>query len=650
MKNVSLKRLVLENWRAQNRTVDFSDKTIIRGTNGAGKSTITDAFFWLLTGVDTQNRTNYDLYDNTLDFTPENAIPAIVEGCIDVDGTEYTFKRCAKQKWYRPRGKSEYVKDKSDEYTYYIDGLAVSAKAYKDRVEALFGDTEKLKLMLNIRYYQLLDWKARRKHFSDMVGIITDDELKGDYSAIADLMAKYGNTESVKEMLRQKINPLKKAYDSFESEIKGMKAMLPSLEGIEEAKHKRDEIAKRIAEIESSILGLSEANKPLIEKREKQLADIRAKKQELADAEAEWSKEQFSKCKDIQQQIADVDATNAKITKENAQIENQRKSIQYQIEMAQHQAQFQLEELERLREENKAIKARVFDENQVCQSCGQPLPYDKITELKDAFYNKREADHKACVEKGVKTKESLERQNELIESLKKSLEELPQPKSLVSKDELLADLAFANENTIPFEESDMYGILNNQLKLMESQVIEIPKVDSEALLDEKKKLNDEMIELSPILAQENERERGEKRIEKTEAEQAETSVELAHLEGLFDKCVEREREWASIVRDRANKYLKYCKVEMTELSKGGELNDICSVTIDGVDVGVANTARQIVAGIDIAEAFQANAGLNLPVFIDNAEQICDCNIPDIKNQLILTYVDESYPTLNITHE
>ena len=156
MKKVTLKRLTLENWRAQNRTIDFAERTVIRGANGAGKSTVFDAFLWLLTGVDAQNRTNYDLYDNTKEFTPENAVPAVTEGVFDIDGTEYVFKRSAMQKWTRKRGTNVYEKAKSDEYTYYIDGLAVSAKTYNERIAAIFADIEKLKLMLNVKVMIML--------------------------------------------------------------------------------------------------------------------------------------------------------------------------------------------------------------------------------------------------------------------------------------------------------------------------------------------------------------------------------------------------------------------------------------------------------------------------------------------------------------
>ena len=652
MKKVTLKGLKLENFKGRTMSFNFSDgRTVIRGTNEAGKSTLTNAFFWLLMGVDAQDRTNYELYDTTLDFTPENAIPAVVEGVFDIDGTEYTFKRVAKQKWIRPRGKSEYIKDKSDEYTFYIDGLAVSANAYKERVEALIAPIDKLKLMLNVRYYQTLDWKKLRKHFSDMVGIINESELTGDYTSIISLLEKYGTVDAVKEKLRQEINPKKKAADSIEAEIKGMRSMLPTLDGVEEAEKSRDEKYARVAEIDKEILGLGEANKPYVEKRNAELKAIDGKKRELDKARIDWDNEQHAKVIELSDSINEIDLQNGKIRKEADRIESQRKSFKYQIEQAKQLAQFQSEELDRLRKENADIKARTFDENQVCESCGQPLPYDKVAEIREKFYAKREADHKACVEKGIKTKENLAKQNELIDNLQTSLSDLDAELNslhpIMSKDALLNDLEAAKANIVPFEQSDIYATLTKEIADMESNLTVVPEVDSAELVAEKKRLNDEITQLNGIIGKKAMHQIGVKSIADKENERVDVGVELARLEGLFDKCVEREREWASIVRDRANKHLHYSHVEMTELTKAGELVDVCTLTARKVGSGTQNNATQILIGVDLAQAFQTNAGLNLPIFIDNAEGIVDGNLPETNSQLVLLYVDERYPQLTI---
>lgn len=648
MKKATLKSLNIENFKGRTMSFDFSDgKTIIRGTNEAGKSTLTNAFFWLLMGVDSQDRTNYELYDTTLDFTPENAIPAVVEGVFDINGTEYSFKRVAKQKWVRPRGKSEYVKDKSDEYTFYIDGLAVSANVYKERVEALLAPIDKLKLMLNVRYYQTLDWKKLRKHFSDMVGIINEDELQGDYTSIKPLLEKYGSVDRVKEKLRQDINPKKKAVENIESEIKGMKSMLPSLEGVEQAEKDRDAKCGRIAEIDKEILGLGEANKPFVEKRLAETRAINEKKVVLDIYRKNWEIEQYERFYEIQKQLSDIEAENAKIRKENERITEMRYSYESQIKIAQENHKFYAEERDRLHEEREKVKAMEFDENQLCPNCGQPLPYDKVAKIREKFYANREDKVKDIVAKGVRARDSRDAQERLVKELEQKLSELPEPKELLDIAELEAQLAVSKANVIPFEHSDIYASLTKEIADMEVNLTVVPEVDSAELVAEKKQLNDEIAELTTIVMREVERENGLKRIEAKEREQSQVGIELAKLEGLFDKCVEREREWASIVRDRANKHLRYSHVEMTELTKAGELVDVCTLTARNVGSGSQNNATQILIGVDLAQAFQANAGLLLPIFIDNAEGIVDSNLPECDNQLCLLYVDERYKNLTV---
>ena len=647
-KKATLKSINLENFKGRTMAFDFSDgRTVIRGTNEAGKSTLTNAFFWLLMGVDAQDRTNYELYDSTLDFTPENAIPAVVEGVFDIDGVEYTFKRVAKQKWVRKRGKAEYEKATSDEYTFYVDGLAVSANVYKERVESLLAPIDKLKLMLNVRYYQMLDWKKLRKHFSDMVGIIKEDELQGDYASIKPLLEKYGSVDLAKEKLRQEINPKKKAAESLVAEIKGMKAMLPSLDGVVDAERERDAKCDRIAEIDKEILGLGEANKPYVEKRKAEQNAISAKRAEEIKERFAWDEAQKKTIAKIQQQITDLEHENGKINKDNIRINQQRKDLERDIERDEQHLAFLKNELERLRKENADIKTRVFDENQVCQSCGQPLPYDKVAEIREKFYDRKNADHKACVERGMKTKEQVESLEKAISEKKSQKYALPEANPLLSLDALESQLALAKSNGVPFEKSDIYATLTKEIADMEANLTVVPEIDSADLIAEKKRLNDEIAELNSIISRKSERERGEARIEAKEKEQSEVGVELARLEGLFDKYVEREREWASIVRDRANKHLHYSHVEMTELTKAGELVDVCTLTARSVGSGSQNNATQILIGVDLAQAFQANAGLNLPIFIDNAEGIVDSNLPDTSGQLILLYVDESYPQLTI---
>lgn len=644
MKDVKLKRFVLENYKGFSATIDFKDKTNIRGTNKARKSTIFNAFLWLNTLADSKDRSNFELYDTTKDFSFENAGFTAVSEVLLVDGVERELKRTARQKWTRPRGKEEYVKDKSDEYLYYIDGLAVSAKAYKDFIEQTFAPIDKLKLMLNVRYYEMLDWKVLRKHFADLVGEIDPKELKGDYSSIEGMLEKYGSVENVKEKLKQDINPLKRDLNNIEAEIKGMQNMLPDTDGVEEAVKERDGVLKRLEVIDAEIVGLGDANKPFIEKRNAELQAIAEKKTTLENERISWESEKKQAEEYYRKQFEDIDNANKLVAIANGKVQQEEASNKRQIEATEQQVSFLNDELERLRKENAEIKARTFSEDLKCPTCGQQMPPEEVESARQKFYDKREQDHKACVERGLKTKESLARQEELLAELKaKTFEQKP----YVSAESLQKEYEEAMMKFSPFEISDIYGILTDQIEKLQANLTVVPEVNSEDLQKEKAELNSHLTELQAIISRKSEREKGEKKIALRESERDKIGAELARLEGLLFKCIEREREWASIVRDRANKNLKYAHVEMTEITKAGEVNDICTLTVNKVSSAGTNREAKMNIGADVANAFQKHYGLNLPMFIDDAEGIASYNMPDYGNQLVALYADENYPKLTV---
>ena len=63
---LKLKRLTLLNFKGvRSLSIDFSDVTNIDGDNGTGKTTIADAYFWLLFGKDSCDKKDFNI--KTLD-------------------------------------------------------------------------------------------------------------------------------------------------------------------------------------------------------------------------------------------------------------------------------------------------------------------------------------------------------------------------------------------------------------------------------------------------------------------------------------------------------------------------------------------------------------------------------------------------------
>lgn len=649
MKNIRFKKVVLNGFRGQTREVVFNDGlTKIAGSNGTGKTTVYVAVKWCLTGVDERNRTNYNLFDDTLDFTPENSTPAIVELYIEVDGVEYTLKRQATQKWVRKRGSAEYTKASSDEYKFYIDGLELSATAYKDRVAEMFNmDVEKLKLCMDVLYYQLLDWKELRKHFADIVGEVKDSDMTGDYSDIMPYLEKYKSGEKAKEFLRQQINPFKQQIKDIDAVIKAQERLLPDLAPVAEAERQIVEKEARIAEINKEILGLEEPNKPLAEKRKAELEAIQSLKKQYADAKLNYETEQRKRLLVIQDELNEAERHNTSIEQQN------KRNTQA---VAQHNAVIRLckEDIEDLEQErallskqNEEIKSREFTDT-ICPNCGQELPADKIAELRAKFYEDRDIQRAPIVERGKKVRARLDAQKARLEKLESEEVIITDNEATrIDTDEIRKRFEDAKKSLVPYDDTEEAKSLNAKINEAKDTLTVVPEVDSAELREESQRLVAEIKELSQITARRETYNKGTEAIEQYHKDKNAVGVELAKWEGLLDKLMSREREWADIVRERANKYLEYSHVEMTDISKSGELVDTCTLSINGVDRGVTNHANKTIIGIDISNAIYKRYDVSMPLFIDDFEHFTSALDMANDRQVVTLSANPDYPELTI---
>lgn len=649
MKEIRLKKVVLNGFRGQNREIEFKpEHTKIAGANGTGKTSVYVAVKWCLTGVDERNRTNYNLFDDKLDFTPENSTPVAVELYVDVADVEYVLKRQAMQKWVRKRGSAEYTKASSDEYKFYVDGLELSATAYKEKVAEIFNmDVEKLKLCMDVLYYQLLDWKELRKHFADIVGVIKDSDMKGDYAEVLPYLEKYNNGEKAKEFIRQQVNPLKQQAKDIDALIKAQETLLPDLSVVDKAEQQIKDKEARIAEINREILGLEDANKPYVAKRQAEVAEINTLTSQYSEAKMAYETKQRSELAMIELEIHTANQHNAEIEnakKRNAHILEQHAEA---IRVCKDTIDELVREREMLQSQNEEIKSRVFT-GRICPNCGQEYPADKMAELQAKFYADNEAMRAPIVERGKFVRARLDAQKERL--LKLEQEDMSFEVGDVTSidvEEIKQRLERVKMSHTPFEETDGAKFLMATINEKNTALTVVPNVDSAALREESAQLVTEIKELSQITARREVLEAVTKAIDKHKNDKREVGIALAKWEGLLDKLMSREREWADIVRDRANEYLEYSHVEMVDISKSGELVDTCTLSINGVDRGVTNHANKTIIGADISNAICKRYGVSLPLFIDDFEHFTSNLRMAGDRQVVTLSANGDYPELTI---
>ena len=639
MKQVTIKKIMLENWRAQNRVVEFGQTNEIRGRNKEGKSSIMNAFLWLVTGYDEMDRSNYQIFDNTVEQTYDNAKPASVEAVLDIDGYEYTFKKTAKQGWSRPRGKSEYERKGTDDYTFYTDGIEVSATQYKSQIESLLAPIDKLKIMLNLRYFLMLDWKDMRKQLEAMVGEIESSDFKGDYSVIFQDLIKY-SPDQLKSLYKQQKSKIEDNIKGLPKAIETLQSNLPDLKEVDEARKAIDEAKQKIADIDEKIVGAGDFAKPYIEKRNAELAEISKLQEEYNKAQIVYLSNFNEEVEKIQKEIRDVDSYNADIDKANKKSESEKENAKKELERMNDLLAGLQKRHEELTEQNKECKSRVFT-GEKCAYCGQELPEDKLEEARKRFNEQKDKDHAYIVEQGKSNKDYLERTLKCIENLKTEIEKPLEVREKKSKEELEAKLGDIRASFIPYDKTTEGKAKMSVIEEKRANLTVIPKQDNEELLNMKRGLLDEIETNSKKLGLKDEYDKQVEKIKNMQEQLRENSIEKAKLEGKLAKVKEYEEEKARIVSDRVNGKFEYVQIEMSETNKSGDIVPACVVKDNkGVNALVTNNASKVLCGIDIALAFQKFYGIKLPVFIDNAESINSENFPGINNQVIKLIVDE----------
>ena len=635
MKRITLKEISLENWKGQNRHIQFHDGiNTISGRNGSGKTSIYKAFCWLLTAyTDADNVKNHELFDNRQDLSPDTPI-ATVRAVIDIDGTDVILERSAKCAFTRNRSTNEYVKSASDTYTLRIDDVETSAYTFNTFIQDTFGSQDLLQYMLIGNKFANLtvdDKNKARKVLESMVGEIKIEDMKGNYSAIASDIFKYG-VDALKERYKNKLKPLKDRMTDIDTLVAFNEKKIAEIDtDFDAIKAEIDKVNISISDIDNEILGESKKLQPLMEQRDKIVAEIHHRTIELGEMRNNYFNAQRLEKADIEQQIRLIDMENGNIQRTNEMAAEAYNRTCTQIE----QLEKDLDRLQRKRigliKQRNQVKELVFS-NDTCQYCGQPLPYDKVEELRNKFNANKEEELALIIAEGKNVRAQIDEITDNIKRLQAVKDEgftvLPYKKT----DELAAKLKDIEEHQIPFEQTTEYKELCSVIDNLKSSIVEI-KPQTDGLVEKKKELQSVLGELNRKYGTKNVIDELKHTITELFDEKKRVGVSIASMEGMLDKLKEYVEERANIVSERINTKLQTSKIVMYSRQKDGELRPDCVIVgNDGIKYATANNSSRIKCCIELQRMFAKHFDLSIPVFVDefavfdslNAPVVADC--------------------------
>ena len=615
MRRIKLKNLSYKGFRGQTQDLTFeSDNTIISGMNGSGKSTVHNAFLWLLTGYDNANRANYTLFDERGKCE--------VTALFDIDGKELKLMRKGSQTWSKKRDTGEIYRN-GDDYEFYIDDLKVSSTKYGTMIRETFGRIDDIKLMLLPDMYRLLDTKTLRKYFADMAGEITPSDFKGDYSSVIGLINKSG-IDSAKKVFTNRLAELDKTSKKLKLKIEVSKDLLPNVRSIKDIESKISILEDERKEIEAKRKEISCTNQEIVLKRKEQEDAIFAKKQEMADASYRHDSENKKRLSELESAIIEAKQSNRTYLQRKKNIEELISYYESDIKSCKYNR-------EKLRSEYRTLRGKTFDG--VCPECGSEYNNSvRYDEALSQFTKKKNEDMERVAKEGTKISNQIETIEEEINKLKSELGSI---KKIDIKP--LEDALYDFKKTMrPFDATPF----EKETSEMQANLVVIPENEElNALQIKLGDINTEIISLNRELGVRDTYERGMKNIEQMQLELKTVEADIETNTRMKMLIESYQREYADIVRERVNVKFDKVVVEMTRPNKSGGLDDVCNLSLDGV-ANTNNSASEIIIGCEVCEAFQQHYGLSMPLFIDKAESINEWNMPKHNGQTIILSVSD----------
>jgi len=625
---IILKKLTLQNFKGiRSLSIDFnSETTTISGENGTGKTTIADAFNFMLFGKNSYDIKDFNIKTLDKDNNPIHKLEHSIEGVFDVDGSETTFKRVYKEKWTKAKGAEE-AEMSGHETLFYYNNVPMNATEYKAKVDALVAE-ETMKLLTNPMYFNSMKWDARRKILMDITGEISKDEIiakiitNDNAEQINELSAILNSGKSAEEYKRElaaKRKLLTSELSTIPTRIDEADRSMPTVENWSKID---EEIASIVSKINNTDTAIEDTNSVFTQQR----ADAQKLQQQKHELQMQLSglqaQNKLAGTKDAMQLENDIAVVKHKIANLKRQIEENNGQVSRQNNTIN-----QLNaENDKLREQWNTENARELsiDEDKLnCPICKQPLPENNTEQQKSIlianFNGSKQGNLHRIEQQGLNNKDTIVKAENIVKQLDSDVNSYQV--DIEQNEVKLLELQAKQSGITSFVPVPTEEEIELQKKI---DGIVIPEIATVDVSDLKATKTDLIIQLDTLKAKLLNKDQIDKiniRIADLKRQEKELAQQISMIERTEFAVQKFETAKINELDRRLTELFPMVQFKLFNVLINGGTEPCCELLINGVPFSDVNTAARINAGLSIINVLVKHYGISAPIFIDNKEGI-----------------------------
>lgn len=650
MADIRIVRMTLTNFKGiRSLEMNFDPEvTNVFGDNATGKTTMMDAFLWVLFGKDSQNRADFNI--KTLDEHGK-ALPKLeheVVVVLSVDGIETVFRRCYRENWVKKRGTAKEVMD-GHTVDYFVDDVPMGKREYDAKVSAICPE-QLFRQITNPSYFPSLKMQEQRRMLFEIVGgdithhdvfneLITDKN-KEYYLSLVDALDSGKTLDEYKKQIVSQKNKTKGEVADIPGRIEENNRNMPEEEDWVALSSEIEEKENEIRNYDSLIADKSKADEEEAARRRVVRRQIDDRYECIEELKRKVKKDSNAGHDKWYSDLSEKESSISNTKTDIRSLENKLSTLNNSL--AEYQSQ-----RGSLITEYTAIKNETFEADNsrlVCPTCKRAfegVDYDtKLQEMQDTFQTNKSNRLNENIQKGTTIKAKIEDLQNQIKSLEQTIGEKKNLLSTLESEK--QQLQNSEPKTVDIieavERNEKYISLKKEIEEFEASLkTAYTPADVSEYINAKNALQSEIYALKERLSKREQIERTQKRIDELQSQLSNMQQQIADYEQIEASILDFMKSKVSLVEKRINAAFSYVQFRMFDTQVDGTEFDTCECMVDGTPYSDLNTAAKMNAGIDIINAICRAKGVTAPIWLDNRESVC--NLIPCASQVINLFVE-----------